>query len=65
MNLKPSTKDLYKNILEAHLIPQWGIIKTAQIQIYAWERLKKVGSKTIRNEIALKNVQQAPKPLIF
>jgi len=58
MNLKPSTQELYNIILDKHLIPQWGDhqlagIKTAQIQMYASERLKKVGSKTVRNEIAL------------
>jgi integrase len=58
MNLKPSTKELYNIILEKHLIPHWGDhqlseIKTAQIQMYASDRLKKVGSKTVRNEIAL------------
>jgi integrase len=58
MNLKPSTLALYNIILDKHLIPQWGDyqlqgIKTAQIQIYASERLKKVGSKTVRNEITL------------
>ena len=58
MNLKPSTLTLYNIILDKHLIPQWGEyqlegIKTAQIQMYASERLKKVSSKTVRNEIAL------------
>jgi site-specific recombinase XerD len=58
MNLKPSTLALYNIILDKHLIPQWGDyqlegIKTAHIQMYASERLKKVGSKTVRNEIAL------------
>jgi integrase len=58
MNLKPSTLALYNIILDKHLIPQWGDhqlegIKTSQIQMYASERLKKVGSKTVRNEIAL------------
>jgi lipid A disaccharide synthetase len=58
MNLKPSTLALYNIILDKHLIPQWGDyqlegIKTAHIQMYASERLKKVSSKTVRNEIAL------------
>jgi len=58
MNLKPSTLALYNIILDTHLIPQWGDyqlegIKTAHIQMSASERLKKVSSKTVRNEIAL------------
>lgn len=58
INLKPSTLALYNIILDKHLIPQWGDyqlegIKAAQIQMYASERLKKVSSKTVRNEIAL------------
>jgi len=59
MNLKPSTLALYNTILDKHFIPQWGFdyqlkgIKTAQMQMYASERLKKVSSKTVRNEIAL------------
>jgi integrase len=58
MNLKPSTLTLYQIILDKHLIKEWGdyqldSIKTAQIQMYASERLKKVSAKTVRNEIAL------------
>jgi len=57
-SLKPSTLELYKIIVGKHLIPQWGDyrikeIKTAQIQIYVSERLKKVSPKTVKNEVAV------------
>ena len=57
IHLKPSTSALYGIIIEKHLIAYWperklDEIRMPMIQDYISERTKKVGPKTIRNEVA-------------